>query len=367
MQGERTEGDEMKSQKRRRTSRRIVWLLVMLLLLGSVLLLRALNTERPGPTPEPAAALPTAEAAAFPTAEATMEPAVEPAAETPDEDLAPPVEADTADPPAEATPAAARTEGESLSRPAPWRSMQYTEESYFLVTDMVYAYRHDQSAAMGTIRGRLEELKRLDPELGAVWEDIMEYWDYVNTAQEVRYGRLPDGLPEDNSLCLVVLGFQLQPDGGMDPELVGRCETALACAGQYPNAWVLVTGGGTALRKPEVTEAGQMAAWLVEHGVAQERILVEARSRTTAENASYSDAILYAHPEIRSLAIVTSDYHVGMGSLMFHTIAQRRAYETGEEPYEVAANAAFPATDREGTEDPAKQATFLWSLMDPQR
>ena len=232
---------------------------------------------------------------------------------------------------------------------------------------MVYAYRHEQSTAMGTIRGRLEELKALDPEIGAVWENIMEYWDYINTAQEIRYGQLPDDLPGDRSLCLVVLGFQLQPDGSMDPELIGRCETALTCAEQYPNAWVLVTGGGTALRKPEITEAGQMAAWLTEHGVDPDRILIEERSRTTAENATYSDAILFEHPEIRTLAIVTSDYHVGMGSLMFHTIAQRRAYETGEEPYVVAANAAFPASDREGTEDPAKQATFLWSLMDPKR
>lgn len=363
----------MRKHRRKKTGRGFGCLLLMLALLGGVLLFRALDAGKPASTENPAAlttAVPEAASAAevpsaaevTPAAAAPVSPAAipaaEPAAQTPNP---------TPGPGTETEQTAAPTDGELPPRPTPWRSMSYSEKSYFLVTDMVYAYRHEQSAAMETIRGRIEELRAIDPELAAVWENVMEYWDYINTAQEVRYGDLPDDLPRDKSLCLVVLGFQLLPDGGMDPELVGRCETALRCAEQYPNAWVLVTGGGTALRKPEITEAGQMAAWLAEHGVDRDRILVEERSRTTAENASYSDAILYAHPEIRSLAIVTSDYHVGMGSLMFHTIAQRRAYETGEEPYVVAANAAFPASDREGTEDPAKQATFLWSLMDPQR
>lgn len=331
-------------------------LLLALLLLGGVLVLRALQ-------PGDAAAQPTPEMTLSPTAAAAAETVVSTAAATP----APTPELTPAPTP---PPEAAAAETEPVKpRPPLWRSMRYSDQSYFLVTDMVYAYRHDQSAAMGTIRGRLEELKAVDEELWAVWDNIMEYWDYINTAQEISYGQLPEDLPRDDSLCLVVLGFQLEPDGSMDPELIGRCEVALRCAEQYPRSYVLVTGGGTARTDRSVTEAGAMADWLIEHGVAPERILVEDRSMTTAENALYCDAILYeGYPQVRTLAIVTSDYHVGMGSLLFNAIAQRRGYESGEIPYTVAANAAFAAPeDREGTEDPVKQATFLWSLMDPKK
>ena len=59
----------------------------------------------------------------------------------------------------------------------------------------------------------LEELKSADPDMGALWEDLMLYWDGISTRSRISYERLPDGLPDDDSLCLVVLGFQLLANG----------------------------------------------------------------------------------------------------------------------------------------------------------
>lgn len=339
----------MKQSKKRRGGvlGRLMLLLAMLALLGGVLFFR---TARPA---EGAAG----ETAAQPEFTAPVPEISEvPAAKEQPEPLGAQSPAPTRRP--EPTPVP--------PRPETYRELRYTNETYSLVSDMVYTYRYQQSAGMASIRELLGRLKTADAEVGAVWESIMEYWDYANTAMEIHYDVLPDGLPEDDSLCLVVLGFQLLPDGGMDPELVGRCEVALRSAEKYPNAFVLLTGGGTAYRNGLVTEAGVMAAWLKEHGVAAERLIVEDRSLTTAENAVYSDAILYeSYPQIRSLAIITSDYHVGMGSVLFHTKAQCRAYETGEAPYAVVSNASFAVPSMAGSEDAVKQATFLWSVADP--
>ena len=64
----------------------------------------------------------------------------------------------------------------------------------------------------------LASLASLDPNLGEKWLRIMDLWE---TPVEVNEG-LPDDLPEDDSLCLVGLGFQLNPDGTMREELIER-------------------------------------------------------------------------------------------------------------------------------------------------
>lgn len=127
-----------------------------------------------------------------------------------------------------------------------------------------------------------------------------------------------DGLPTDNTLCLVGLGFQLNPDGSMQPELIGRLEMLKRAAEKYPQAIIVCTGGHTASNNSSVSEAGQMAEWLVRNGVDASRILVEGSSLTTQENAAYTLGLLeQSHPEVTSIAIVTSDYHMDTGVELF--------------------------------------------------
>ena len=265
------------------------------------------------------------------------------------------------------TPAPAVTPVPTPS-PTPFvRPQGYTEESYRLVSDMVYAYADRQEQAVNIISSDLEALKALDPALGSLWSKLMTLWLTVNNELEVNIGVLPDGLPEDESLCIVVLGFQLYADGSMSPELVGRCETALKCAEKYPNALIAVTGGGTAWQNPNATEAGVMGDWLVTHGIDPRRILREEASRTTADNAVYTAALLRDyHPEVKSLAIVTSDYHLPLGVLLFQEKALLTEYETGQLPYTVVSNAVLDTGGHSVPEGPMMQRSYLWSLADPQ-
>ena len=292
---------------------------------------------------------------------ASEEPAVPVIAET-----APPTPVPTAAPtPAPApvvTPTPPPTPAPTLFTPP----QGYTEESYNLVSDMVYAYADRQDDAAEIIRDDLEQLNALDPALGALWGKIMPLWSEINRALVIHDSVLPDGLPEDESLCIVVLGFQLYPDGSMAEELRGRCETALRCAEKYPKALIAVTGGGTAWQNPNATEAGVMAAWLTEHGVDASRILVEAESRTTADNAVFTSALLRErHPEVKSLAIVTSDYHMPLGVLLFQEEALLAEYETGTLPFSVVSNAALDTGGRISPDTPMMQRSYLWSIADP--
>ena len=242
----------------------------------------------------------------------------------------------------------------------------YTEESYNLVSDMVYAYADKQEEAADIIRADLEKLNALDPALGAFWTKLMQTWSEVNSDLTVNPGVLPDDLPEDGSLCIVVLGFQLESDGTMAPELLGRCETALRCAEKYPNALIAVTGGGTAWSNPNATEAGVMADWLISQGVTPDRILKEDASRTTGDNAEFTVKLLLEnHPEVRALAIVSSDYHVPLGVLLFQEEALLHEYETGTLPFSVISNAAFDTGGYIRPDSPMMQKMWLWGLADP--
>ena len=165
----------------------------------------------------------------------------------------------------------------------------------------------------------LTELEQVNRDSADKWREIMERWAESDSDMAVNMGVLPDGLENSEKLCIIVLGFQLNPDGSMQEELIGRLECAKRSAEKYPKAYVLCTGGGTAAAAA-TTEADTMAAWLVENGIAKERILVENHSLTTAENAVYCDALLSAqYPQVTQAAIISSDYHLPWAEILFET------------------------------------------------
>ena len=181
----------------------------------------------------------------------------------------------------------------------------------------------------------LAELAVADPVLGEKWRTIMDLWETPVPVD----AELPEDLPRDDTLCLVVLGFQLNPDGTMRDELVERLRVAKAAAEKYPNAFIVCTGGGTAPEDASATEAGRMAEWLAANGVDPSRVLVEDRSLTTAQNAILTFDLLAARaPQVTTIAIISSDYHIATGTLLFGAEAILR-----DSPVTVAGNAAWHA------------------------
>ena len=200
-----------------------------------------------------------------------------------------------------------------------------------IIEKMVVSY-----AAYGERDAEAEnELISEDPILGEKWERIMELWETPITVN----AELPESLPVDDTLCLVVLGFQLNPDGTIKEELEERLKVALSNSEKYPNAYIVCTGGGTAAENPDATEAGRMAEWLEAKGVDPSGIIVEDQSLTTAQNAIYTfDILEEQYPTVEQIAIISSDYHIATGTLLFGAEAILR-----DSPVQIVSNASWKA------------------------
>ena len=213
-----------------------------------------------------------------------------------------------------------------------------------IIEEMVVDYGSYGDEADRQIKALLKEMKATDKDAASRWKSIMELWKTSNTALTLNYDEPTADLPDTDELCFVVLGFQLNPDGTMRDELIERLTVALRCAKKYPNALIVCTGGGTAAEDKTATEAGRMADWLVENGVDAGRVIVEDKSLTTAQNAICTfDILEAAYPQVKRLVIVSSDYHIATGALLFGAEAILRADRAGEETIKVVSNAAWKA------------------------
>jgi len=230
-----------------------------------------------------------------------------------------------------------------------------------VIEELVVDYGNYGQEAEARVQALLKELRAVDADAADRWDSIMALWKTANTELPIHEGVLPDGLTDTDALCIVALGFQLNPDGSMREELMERLKVVKASAEKYPNALIVCTGGGTAAEDGTATEAGKMAEWLVENGISPERVIVEDRSVTTAQNAIYTyDILAERYPQVKDLAIVSSDYHIATGTLLFEAEAILRSEKPNAQAMHVVSNAAWKAPS--GSLSPMFQAGALIEL-----
>ena len=111
---------------------------------------------------------------------------------------------------------------------------------------------------------------------------------------------------------IIVLGAGVN---GAVPSLsmVNRLTAALAYLEAHPDCVAVLTGGMGA--GETVTEAEAMAKWLKDRGIPEARLLLEPRATNTAENLSFSFALL-PEPERAVVGVVSSEYHLCRAKLM---------------------------------------------------
>ena len=238
------------------------------------------------------------------------------------------------------------TVDEQVSRwPAPTELDEETKlKTHNLIKDIISTYGANPESEK--IEEYLCSLEEADPGQGMLWREIVNYWTYANEEMVVNIDELPDNLPEDDSLCIMVLGFELYDNGRMQPELIGRLNVALEAAKKYPNAYILCTGGGSSISNPYGTEADLMGDWLLENGLEKERLIIENKSMTTAENALNSyEIILSDYPQIKSIAVLSSSYHIAWGSLLLESSFMKAAYENQTPEIKVITNCAYPCVN----------------------
>ncbi|MCW5731474.1 MAG: YdcF family protein [Alphaproteobacteria bacterium] len=162
---------------------------------------------------------------------------------------------------------------------------------------------------------------------------------WLHLPLEERFPR-PDRLP-DRVDGIVVLGGALQPmltaDRGQPAlnEHAERMIEAVRLARLLPDARLIFTGGSGALLPGRLTEADVARELLAGLGLPAERLLFEAQSRNTAENASHSRRLADPKPDEVWL-LVTSARHMPRSVGAFRAagwkvLAWPVDYETGRE------------------------------------
>lgn len=112
---------------------------------------------------------------------------------------------------------------------------------------------------------------------------------------------------------IIILGCRVRKDGSLTPLLKGRCDRALQeykeQLQKYSKAPYLIASGGKG--DDEVIAEGEaMAVYLRENGIPEDKILIEAKSKNTFENMSFSKDIIVKNIIEPKIAFSTSSYHV---------------------------------------------------------
>ncbi len=108
--------------------------------------------------------------------------------------------------------------------------------------------------------------------------------------------------------AVIVLGAAVH---GKTPSLTlkRRLEAAAKYHKQNPDAVIIVSGGQG--NQEEITEAEAMANYLIEHGVAKDKIIKEEFATSTYENFAFSNEILTEKfGDDYTAAFITNEYHI---------------------------------------------------------
>lgn len=120
----------------------------------------------------------------------------------------------------------------------------------------------------------------------------------------------------ENNDCqyLLVLGAGVN---GTEPSLSlrERLTAALDYLNEHPDTVCIVSGGQGG--GEDITEAKCMFDWLTARGIGEDRIIMEDRATSTAENLAYSLELLEKVGEKpEEIAVVSSEYHLFRAGLM---------------------------------------------------
>lgn len=132
-------------------------------------------------------------------------------------------------------------------------------------------------------------------------------------AYTVLYARIARRAPGN---AVIVHGAQVVGTR-VPPLLAGRLAAGIEAAQradpEHPIPLVVSGGRGG---DESVAEGTAMASWLRERGVAEDRIIVEDRSRTTEENLRFSSELLAARGIEPPYLVATSNYHAPRAALL---------------------------------------------------
>ena len=124
--------------------------------------------------------------------------------------------------------------------------------------------------------------------------------------------------PDYDKDYMIILGCGIRKDGTPTPLLKGRIDRALAFAEKQKEMTgkdlIFVPSGGQGSDEV-ISESACMKQYLLEHGVPEERILMEDQSDSTFQNMKFSKEKILSQGDLGKAAFSTTRYHVFRGGL----------------------------------------------------
>lgn len=117
---------------------------------------------------------------------------------------------------------------------------------------------------------------------------------------------------------MLILGCRVMPQGQPSILLQDRLDKALEYLQQQPEMLTVVSGGQGG--NEPMSEAQAMQAYLIEHGVDAQRILLEDQSHNTWQNLSYSRILLQENgfeDIMDEMMVVSNGFHLARVRLLF--------------------------------------------------
>ncbi|MCI8537520.1 MAG: YdcF family protein [Oscillospiraceae bacterium] len=127
---------------------------------------------------------------------------------------------------------------------------------------------------------------------------------------------------------MIVLGAKVE-SWGPSVLLRDRLDEALDYLEDHPDLTVVVSGGQGS--NEPMTEARAMRDYLVEHGAAEDRILLEERSHNTWQNLKFSYALLREQgyeEQMDSVLVVSNGFHLARVRLLFPRVWENGTLST---------------------------------------
>lgn len=208
-----------------------------------------------------------------------------------------------------------------------------------LLTDLVYAYESPDASDSENIAADLEAIREVSEtdyvlalSIADNWQEVFldpGYGLYMYQGEDCAPELKNSGITNSDKHAIVILGYELY-NGEMQAELAGRLDAAASLANAYPETLIVCSGGVTGPNNTQGnTEAGLMRDYLVDQcGIDPDRIFIDERALTTADNAVNSFEII-GRQGVDSITIVTSSYHMRWGQAVYHTVAQLMYMDSG--------------------------------------
>nr|WP_279306686.1 YdcF family protein [Microvirga solisilvae] len=169
---------------------------------------------------------------------------------------------------------------------------------------------------------------------------ILPLANYVLLPLEQRFPAfVDDGKPVDG---IILLGGSVEAADSSERgvlvsnEASERVFYALELAHRYPNARILITGGGGTVFSDGSAEAPIIADYLKRVGVDPARIVIEDRSRTTSENGQFSRELVKPQEGERWL-LITSAWHMPRAMAVF----KKAGFPVTAHPVDFRTNVGF--------------------------